>query len=158
VKYLSFSRRDVHGCNEPCKHTRKFLECDYFSVLILPPPPPQLCQLSPYFRGIHISIVSFSFLSILMNLSLRNIFFFCSFTVKFWAVCAVFLWITTPFCEGLRYRLFWRQKHGASKSIDENRGPKVLKGQPRSLSLGSKDAHMCRAGDIVELKRLLIEV
>ncbi len=43
----------------------------------------KLCQLSPYFRGIHICIVSVSFLSIFMNLSLRNICFFCSLTVKF---------------------------------------------------------------------------
>jgi len=35
----------------------------------------ELCQLSPYFRGIHFFIVSFSFLSILMNLSFRTICF-----------------------------------------------------------------------------------
>jgi hypothetical protein len=48
--------------------------------------------------------------------------------------------------------------HGASKSIDENRGPKVSKGQPRSLSLGSEDAHQCGPQDIAELERLLKEV
>jgi hypothetical protein len=37
-------------------------------------------------------------------------------------------------------------------------GQKVFKGQPRSLSLGSKDAHQCGPGDIAELERLLIEV
>jgi hypothetical protein len=36
----------------------------------------ELCELYPYFRGIHISIVFISFLSILMNLSFRNICFF----------------------------------------------------------------------------------
>ncbi len=43
--------------------------------------------------------------------------------------------------------------HGASKSIVENRGPKVSKGQPRSLSLGSKDAHQCysRVGKIINI-------
>ncbi len=55
----------------------------------------------------------------------------------------------------MRDILFW-EANAWSKSIDENRGPKVSKGQPRSLSLGSKDAHQCGPRDIAELERLLI--
>ncbi len=153
---IFFSRRDIHGCKGPSKYTRKFLEGDYFSVLILLSPLMALClsvislfQGNPYFYW----FLLVSCLSYWIFFSGTFVFFF-SFTVKFWVLCvAFFFWITTPFCGGLRHILFWRQMHRASLLVKIGG---FSKGQPRILSLGSKDAHQCGPRDIAELERFLI--